>query len=117
MQLSNEMKDLLELYAKYPHFFESVGYFFTTFIGAVITQLLSLHYGTVGANSFLKHFFPNKDDNWYYRANCITLITVGTILSFVILEPESVKASFCAGLTWCGTLQSLGLVGKREETL
>ena len=89
--------------------------FFVTFIGATITQLLSLGLGKVGATPFLKGWFPKKSKLWYVRANSIILILVGTFLSYVILEPTTIKASLCAGLTWCGTLQSLGLVNHKEE--
>ena len=110
--VSKKMNEVLDICGTYPQLFKSLGYFFITFIGAAITQLLSFHYETVGATPFLKKFFPGKNERWYFRTNCITLIAIGTILSFIILEPDSIKASFCAGLTWCGTLQSLGLVNK-----
>lgn len=90
-------------------------YFIMTMVGAIITQLLTLSIGTVGALPFLHKCFPRKTKVWYERTNCILLVFIGTILSFLILEPDSVKASFCAGLTWCGTLQSLGLTSKREN--
>ncbi len=43
------------------------------------------------------------------RVNCILLVIIGATMSYIILEPDSMKTSLCAGLTWCGTLQSLGL--------
>lgn len=90
-------------------------YFIITMVGAIITQLLSLPIGTVGTLPFLHKYFPKKKKVWYERTNCILLVFAGTVLSFFILEPDSVRASLCAGLTWCGTLQSLGLSLKSEN--
>lgn len=89
-------------------------YFIMTLTGAIITQLFSFNVKTVGATPFLKQYCPNKSDTWYFRANSIVLVLAGTLLSFIILEPDSVKTSLFAGLTWCGTLQSLGLVKKKD---
>lgn len=83
--------------------------FFLTLVGAAITQMLSLKIGTVGVIPFLKTWCPKKSKTWYMRVNCVMLVIIGAILSFIILEPNSMKSSLCAGLTWCGTLQSLGL--------
>ena len=88
--------------------------FFITIVGATITQLLSWKIGTVGAIPFLKMWFPHKGKTWYLRANCVLLVLVGATMSFVILEPNSMKDSLFAGLTWCGTLQSLGLTSNTE---
>lgn len=87
-------------------------FFFVTLIGAVTTQLLSCNSKAVGATPFLKMWFSKKSNKWYFRANCIILVLCGTCLSFIILEPNTIKSSFCAGLTWCGTFQSLGLATK-----
>ena len=88
--------------------FQECWFFFLTLLGATITQVLSFNIGTIGATPFLQMWFKQKSDNWYARSNCILLILVGTVLSFIILEPNSAKTSMFAGLTWCVTLQSLG---------
>lgn len=88
--------------------FQECWFFFLMLLGATITQVLSFNIGTIGATPFLQMWFKQKTDNWYVRSNCILLILVGTVLSFIILEPNSAKTSMFAGLTWCGTLQSLG---------
>lgn len=103
------MKELLHELVQHSDMFVDAWNFFITLIGAAITQLLSLKMGTVGALPFLKMWCPNKGDTWYLRANCILLVLIGATMSFIILEPNSMKTSLCAGLTWCGTLQSLGL--------
>lgn len=95
--------------------FQTIWFFCVTLIGATITQLLSFKLDTVGAIPFLKKMWPNRDDSWYSRWNCVILIVVGSFLAFVILEPDTLKASLCAGLTWCGTLQSIGLTLKTNE--
>lgn len=102
------MNELFELLTDNIAFLQNCWFLFITFIGATITQLLSFKLGTVGATPFLKMWYRNKPEEWYARRNCIILIMVGTILSFIILEPDSAKTSLFAGLTWCGTLQSLG---------
>lgn len=107
------MDTLFNWIIAHSNIFTQIWFFFVTLVGAVITQLLSLKIGTVGATPFLTMWFPNRKKDWYLRANCITLVFVGAILSYVILEPSSLKTSLCAGLTWCGTLQSLGLI--KEE--
>lgn len=103
------MKELLHVFVQHSDLFVGVWNFFITLVGAAITQLLSLKMGTVGALPFLKMWCPNKKDTWYLQANCVLLVLVGATMSFIILEPNSMKTSLCAGLTWCGTLQSLGL--------
>lgn len=87
---------------------KSICLFFVTFVGALITEMLSLYADTQGVKPFLRKINPGKSKHWYVVANAILLPIIGTILSFVILEPDSVKTSLCAGLTWCGSLQSLG---------
>lgn len=89
--------------------------FFVTIVGAAITQLLSLKIGTVGVIPFLKMWCPKKSKNWYMRANCVLLVIIGATMSYIILEPDTMKTSLCAGLTWCGTLQSLGLTANTDS--
>lgn len=102
------MNNLSELIIENVVFLQNCWFLFVTFIGAAITQMLSFNLKTVGATRFLRMWFNNKSEAWYARTNCVVLILVGTVLSFVILEPDSTKTSLFAGLTWCGTLQSLG---------
>lgn len=108
------MNSLLHLFLEQTDFFIGCWNFFITLVGAAITQLLSLKIGTVGATPFLKMWCPQKSKTWYLRANCVMLVMVGAILSFIILEPNTMKTSLCAGLTWCGTLQSLGLTANSD---
>ena len=81
----------------------------SSFLGATITQLLSTNSDMIAPLKQIKAIFPQKSKTWYVRANCILLIVVGTMISLIVLEPTSIRASFCAGLTWCGTLQTLGI--------
>lgn len=109
------MQVLLRFIIENASLFQDCWFFFLTFIGATITQVLSFNIGTVGATTFLQMWFKEKSDIWYARRNCILLVLVGTILSFIILEPNSAKTSLFAGLTWCGTLQSLGQTIKSDN--
>lgn len=95
--------------------FQQILFFLTTLAGASISQLLSLHKDLEGCQPFLKKAFPKKSDRWYFFSNALLLPIIGTILAFVILEPDNVKASLCAGLTWCGTLQTLGLSASKDD--
>lgn len=90
-------------------------FFITTLVGAFISQLLSLYKDLEGCQPFLKMAFPKKSKRWYYISNTLLLPIIGTILAFIILEPDNVKASLCAGLTWCGTLQTLGLSASKND--
>ena len=108
------MEELLYVLIQHTDKFVDVWNFFITLVGASITQLLSLKMGTVGALPFLKMWWPNKGETWYLRANCVLLVLIGATMSFIILEPNSMKTSLCAGLTWCGTLQSLGLTANSK---
>ena len=108
------MKELLHVLIQHSDKFVDVWNFFITLVGASITQLLSLKMGTVGALPFLKMWWPDKRETWYLRANCVLLVLIGATMSFIILEPNSMKTSLCAGLTWCGTLQSLGLTANSK---
>lgn len=95
-------------------FFKQCIFFMTTLGGAVISQLLSLYKNLEGCQPFLKKAFPKRSKRWYFIVNAIILPLIGAILAFVILEPDNVKTSLCAGLTWCGTLQTLG-ISKSED--
>ena len=108
------MEELLHVLIQHSDRFVDVWNFFITLVGASITQLLSLKMGTVGTLPFLKMWWPNKGETWYLRANCVLLVLIGATMSFIILEPNSMKTSLCAGLTWCGTLQSLGLTANSK---
>lgn len=90
-------------------------FFMMTLAGAIISQMLSLHKNLEGCTPFLKRACPKKSNRWYFLANSIILPLVGSVLAFVILEPESVKTSLCAGLTWCGTLQTLGISTQKDD--
>ena len=102
------MNDLSELIIEKIVSLQDCWFLFMTFIGATITQLLSFNLKTEGATRFLRMWFKDKSETWYARTNCVILVLIGTMLSLVILEPDSTKTSLFAGLTWCGTLQSLG---------
>ena len=90
-------------------------FFLTTLVGAIISQMLSLHKNLEGCTPFLKRAWPKKTKRWYFLANSMILPMVGSVLAFVILEPESIKTSLCAGLTWCGTLQTLGISAEKDD--
>ena len=96
--------------------FKGICFFIVTLIGAFITEMLSLYADTEGVKPFLRRIKPGKNKQWYIVANAILLPLIGTILSFIILEPDSVKSSLCAGLAWCGTLQSLGLTLESKKS-
>ena len=106
--MSMNINDFLQFVLKHAGTLQTCWFILLTLLGAVITQVLSFNVGNVGTVRFLKIWKPNKSDAWYARSNCVLLVIVGTLLSFIILEPNSAKSSFFAGLTWCGTLQSLG---------
>lgn len=89
--------------------FQRIWFFIVTLIGASATQVLSLNSENMGATPFLKQMWPGKEEIWYKRRNFVIIVLLGTVLSYVILEPNTLKTSLCAGLTWCGTLQSIGL--------
>lgn len=95
--------------------FQQIVFFLTTLAGATISQLFSLHKDLEGCQPFLKKAFPKKSKRWYFISNALLLPIIGAVLAFIILEPENVKASLCAGLTWCGTLQTLGLSAKKDD--
>ena len=99
---------LLRFVIEHASSFQDCWFFFLTFVGATITQVFSLYTGTVAATPFLQTWFKEKSDTWYARRNSVLIVFLGTILSYIILEPDTAKTSLFAGLTWCGTLQSLG---------
>lgn len=100
------MTELLKNLIDSTSFLQNCWFLFLTFIGATITQLLSFKLGPIGSTTFLKMWFQDKSNNWYARTNCVILVFIGTFFSFIVLEPNTAKSSFCAGLTWCGALQS-----------
>lgn len=103
------MNDFWQFVVAHGEVFQRVWFFFVTLFGAAATQVLSLNSDELGATPFLKQMWPGKEDIWYIRRNFLIIVCLGTVLSYVILEPNTLKTSLCAGLTWCGTLQSIGL--------
>ena len=87
-----------------------------TFVGAIISELLSIYADMIGCKTFLKKMFPGKTERFYFIIDALLMPFIGTALAYFIMEPESMKTAFCAGLTWCGTLQTLGLTLKSETT-
>ena len=88
-----------------------------TFAGAIISELLSIYADMIGCKTFLKKLIPNKSDRFYFIVDALLLPFIGTALAYFIMEPTSMKTAFCAGLTWCGTLQTLGLTLKSETVV
>ena len=87
-----------------------------TFVGALISELLSIYADMIGCKTFLMKLIPNKSERFYFIIDALLMPVIGTALAYFIMEPESMKTAFCAGLTWCGTLQTLGLTLKSETT-
>ena len=87
-----------------------------TFAGALISELLSIYADMIGCKTFLKKLFPGKSERFYFIIDALLMPFIGTALAYFIMEPTSLKTAFCAGLTWCGTLQTLGLTLKSETT-
>ena len=87
-----------------------------TFAGAIISELLSIYADMIGCKTFLKKLWPGKSDRFYFILDALLMPFIGTALAYFIMEPASMKTAFCAGLTWCGTLQTLGLTLKSETT-
>ena len=85
-----------------------------TFAGALISELLSIYADMIGCKTFLKKLIPNKSERFYFIFDALLMPFIGTALAYFIMEPTSMKTAFCAGLTWCGTLQTLGLTLKSE---
>lgn len=79
--------------------------FFQTWLGAVCAHLLSLYSDDFkGTIPFVKKLLPNKSKTFYFRIDFIILPLIGALLAFVLLDPNSLKASIFAGLSWSGTL-------------
>lgn len=87
-----------------------------TFGGALISELLSIYADMIGCKTFLKKLWPGKSERFYFIFDAILMPFIGTALAYFIMEPASMKTAFCSGLTWCGTLQTLGLTLKSETT-
>ncbi len=79
--------------------------FFQTWLGAVCAHLLSLYSDDFkGTIPFVKKLLPNKSKTFYFRIDFIILPVIGALLAYVLLDPNSLKASIFAGLSWSGTL-------------
>lgn len=82
--------------------------FFLTWVGALCGHILSLYANDfLGTKPFLERILPNKSDTFYYRMDFIILPLIGTILAYVLLDPDNVKSSIFSGLSWSGTLVAL----------
>lgn len=82
-----KMNDIWHFIVSNSDTFQSIWFFFVTLIGAAITQVLSLNSEDMGATPFLKQMWPDKESIWYVRRNFVIIVFLGTILSFIILEP------------------------------
>ncbi len=84
--------------------------FLTTYVGALIFQFfISNTEFEEGIIPFLKNFFPKKKKTWYFRANVLILPIIGALLAWIFISPADCKSCLLTGLTWCGTLQSIGV--------
>ncbi|MBK9109514.1 MAG: hypothetical protein IPM92_14355 [Saprospiraceae bacterium] len=78
---------------------------FITYIGALCGHILSLYSSEFkGAIPFLEKMFPNKTETFYFRANFLLIPVMGCILAFLLLDPDDIKESLFAGLSWSGTM-------------
>jgi hypothetical protein len=87
---------------------------FLTYMGAICGHILSL-YGKdfSGTMPFLQKLVPNRSDTFYFRIDFIILPIIGTLLAFMLLDPNNVKSSLFAGLSWSGTMTALLKTGHR----
>lgn len=82
--------------------------FFETWLGAICAHILSLYSSTFkGTIPFVKSIFPDKSATFYSRLDFVILPVIGTLLAYVLLEPDNLKSSIFAGLSWSGTLIAL----------
>jgi hypothetical protein len=83
-------------------------YGFLTWIGAICGHVLSL-YATdfPGTKPFFEKVSPGKSETFYYRMDFCILPIIGALLAYSLLDPNSIKASIFAGLSWSGTLTAL----------
>ena len=90
--------------------------FFLTWVGALCGHILSLYSADfMGTKPFLEKMFPGKSITFYYRLDFIILPVIGSLLAYVLLDPESLKTSIFAGLSWSGTL--IALLKKNNKSI
>jgi len=81
---------------------------FLTYIGAICGHMLSLYSNEFkGAVPFLEKIFPNKSKTFYFRIDFMLVPIIGALLAFVLMDPDNLKTSVFAGLSWSGTLAAL----------
>ena len=91
--------------------------FFQTWLGAICAHILSLYSdGFKGTVPFLRKFFPEKNDTFYFRLDFLILPLIGALLAYILLDPTNLKSSIFAGLSWSGTLIAL-LKRSNNQTL
>ena len=82
--------------------------FLQTWVGALCAHLLSLYSEDFkGTIPFIKKLIPNKSETLYFRIDFFILPIIGALLAYVLLDPNSLKTSIFAGLSWSGTLIAL----------
>ena len=62
--------------------------------------------GFEGATPFLKRFFPNRSDVFYFRADVVVTVAAGSVLGLVVFQPANYFAAVAAGTGWVGTLNT-----------
>lgn len=79
-----------------------------TYFGALCGHILSIYSSEFkGSIPFLEKIFPNKTPVFYFRVDFMIMPIMGALLAFFLLEPDDIKASLFAGLSWSGTMMAI----------
>lgn len=87
--------------------------YLATLFAAMVLYIVTLGSGIQKKfEAFLKGFFPDHSDLFYFRWCFICVVMVGSLIGVVLFNPQTIQQAFGAGLGWVGVLNGVIKSGK-----
>jgi hypothetical protein len=79
----------------------AVGLFILTMVGVGVPAFVSkTGIGPKSTIPFLMNILPDRTESFYYRANIVLTLIVGSIIAFFILQPTEPRDAILSGFGW-----------------
>ena len=82
-------------------------YYATVLFGATVTQMLSLTKNFKGTQDFLRRLAPKLGDEAVFRWDFVIVTIIGSLIGFILFEPNGYKQALLAGIGWTASIQAL----------
>jgi hypothetical protein len=71
-----------------------------TALGCVTAYVYSEQKELESSLRFLRRFFPNREDTFYFRADFFVTAVVGTCIGLLLYDPRNHYQALAAGIGW-----------------